>query len=106
LFQELTVHAFSSSINYYYSSGNILSSYRGKGNVAKLTYDKHSTIFKLSELNYLLTAITILENQLARYYIAQNDVMTYVTTALGSQVYVQPRPGATTYVVFEVYLMN
>jgi len=91
-----------SAINYCYSSGNTLSSYRGKDNVAKLAYNKHSISFKSSELNYLLAAITIFEKQLARYSIAQNDVMTYVTTALGSQVYVQSRHDATTYVLFDV----
>lgn len=57
----------------------------GKDNAAKLTYHKHSISFKLTELNYLLAAITTIENQLARYTAAQNDVMSYVTTALGAQ---------------------
>jgi hypothetical protein len=68
----------------------------GKDNVAKLTYNKHSISFKLTELNYLLAAITTFENQLARYTVAQNDVMSYVTTALGAQQYVRPRPDAST----------
>jgi hypothetical protein len=74
----------------------------GKDNVAKLTYDKRSISFKLTEINYLLAAITTIENQLARYAVAQNDVMSYVTTALGAQQYVQPRPDASTCILYDV----
>ena len=56
----------------------------------------------MSELNNQLAAITLLEIQLTRYVIAQNYVMTYVTTALGLQVYVQPRVDATSYVLFDI----
>jgi len=38
----------------------------------------------------LLAAITTTENQLARYTVAQHDIMSYVTTVLGAQQYVQP----------------
>jgi len=55
----------------------------GKGNVARLTYHKHSINFILTELN-LLAAVTTTENQLARYNAAQHDIMSYVTTVLGA----------------------
>ena len=43
--------------------------------MVKLSFNKHSISFKLSELNYLLAVITTIENRLARYVIAQNDVI-------------------------------
>jgi hypothetical protein len=42
--------------------------------VAKVKYDKHSISLKLNEINYLLAKITILENQLDMYNLAQTDV--------------------------------
>jgi hypothetical protein len=56
----------------------------------------------LTELNYLLAAISAIENELARYAAAQNGVMRYVTTVLGAQHNVQPRPDASTYILFDV----
>ena len=56
----------------------------------KLTYNKHSINFKLNELNYLLANIATLGNQLSGYSIAQNDVISYVTNAIGSELYLQP----------------
>lgn len=38
----------------------------------------------------MLAAITTTENQLARYIVAQHDIMSYVTTVLRAQQYVQP----------------
>jgi hypothetical protein len=71
-------------------------------NVCKLTYDKSSINFKLNELNYLLAHIATFENQLSRYSVAQNDVILYVTNALDSDVYVEPRLYASTYVLYDV----
>jgi hypothetical protein len=68
----------------------------------KLTYDKHSIHFKLNELNYLLANIAIHENHLSRYSIAQNDVISYATNAIGSDIYLQPRHDASTYVLYAV----
>jgi len=74
----------------------------GRNNVCKLTYDQNSITFKLNELNYLLAHIATFENQLSRYSIAQNDVILYVINALDSDVYVEPRPHASTYVLYDV----
>lgn len=74
---------------------------RGKDNIAKVIYDKQSTSFKLTELNYLLSTIALLENQLARYSFGQHDVMTYVTNALGSDVFVQPSPDSSTFILYD-----
>jgi hypothetical protein len=74
----------------------------GNDSVTKLTYDEYSIGVKLTELNYVVATITMLENQLARYSISQPDVLTYFTSALVSDVYVQPRPDASTYVLFDV----
>jgi hypothetical protein len=73
-----------------------------KDHAARLTYDKHSINFKFRELNYLLAAIIVIENQLARYSIAQNGIMTCVTTLLGPQVHIQFRPDAATYILLDV----
>ena len=43
--------------------------------VAKVKYDKHSISLKLNEINYLLAKISILENQLFVYNLAQTDVI-------------------------------
>ena len=58
----------------------------------------------MNELNYLLANIALLENQLSRYSIAQNDVISYVTNAIGSELYLQPRHDASSY-VFKPYSM-
>ena len=74
---------------------------RGKDNIAKVIYDKQSISFKLTKLNYLLSMIAILENQLARYSFGQHDVMTYITNALGSDVFVQPLPDSSTFLLYD-----
>jgi len=78
-----------------------------KDNVAKITYGEDSISFNWSELNYLLATLAVLENQLARYNctVVQFDVMTHITCALGSEVCVQPRPDASTYLLYG-YLIN
>jgi hypothetical protein len=70
----------------------------GNKNVCSLTFHKQS----LNELNCLLINIAKLEDQLSRYCIAQNDVILYVTNALGSDVYVEPRFDASTFVLYDV----
>jgi hypothetical protein len=47
--------------------------------VAKVRYDKHSISLKLSELNYLLAKISILDDQLGKYILAQTDVIIQAT---------------------------
>jgi hypothetical protein len=74
----------------------------GKNIVCKLTYDKSSINLKLNKLNYLLAHIATFENQLSRYSFAQNYVILYVTNALESDVYVEPRLYASTYVLYDV----
>jgi len=44
----------------------------------------------------------MLENQLARYSLAQFDVMTSVTHAVQSEVSVQPRTNTSTCVLYDV----
>jgi hypothetical protein len=70
-----------------------------RDSVAKVTIDKQSISLRPNKLNYLLTMISILENHLSRYTLAQSDVMTYVTAATDADVYVQFRPDADTYIV-------
>ena len=66
-----------------------------------MPYDKHSISLKLNELNYLLATIAVLENELARYILAQHDVITYVTAATGTNVFIQRRPEASTYILYD-----
>jgi len=39
---------------------------------------------------------------MTRYSTAQNDVISYVTNAIGSNLYLQPRHDASTYVLYAV----
>ena len=74
------------------------------GGDAKLTLDNVSRTLKTNELNYLLANIAVTENQLARYIIAQHDVMSYVTAATGTNLIVQPRPDASGCALHDVFL--
>ena len=56
----------------------------------------------MNELNYLLANIAVFENQLSSYTIAQNDVILYVTNALVSDAYVEPRHDVRTYVLCDL----
>jgi hypothetical protein len=46
--------------------------------------------------------IILLENQLVRYTLAQFDTMKYITSVLGSDVYVQARTDTNTCVLYSV----
>ncbi|GFG34580.1 hypothetical protein Cfor_10336 [Coptotermes formosanus] len=62
----------------------------GASGDAKLAYDKHSITLKINKFNCLLTNIGLLENQLARYAIAQLDVRSNVTAGNCANVFVEP----------------
>jgi hypothetical protein len=79
-----------------------LQTVENKKDVCKVIVGKCSINFKLNELNYLLTIIATLEDQLSRYSIAQNDVIVYVSGAWGFDVYVQLRHETNTLVLYDV----
>ena len=72
-----------------------------KSGVAKLIYNKNSVSFKLNELHYLLVTIDIFANQLARYGLARNDVMSHVIAATGAEDFVKPGPEAYKYFPYD-----
>jgi hypothetical protein len=47
--------------------------------------------FKLPELRYLNNILPLIQNQLATYYGAMRDVMTYAISALASSDYTEPQ---------------
>ena len=59
-----------------------------------LVLGKHSKhiAFKLQDLQYLDNIMYIIVKQLKRYNNAQSDVMTYATSAMESNDYVEPLP--------------
>jgi len=59
--------------------------YLGKGYIS----------FKLPELRYMFYIFYMVRNQLTRYTEGMPDVMTYVTTALYSDKYVEPPVNAS-----------
>jgi hypothetical protein len=74
------------------------------GGDTKLTYNKLSTTLKRNGLNYLIANITVIENHLARYATAQPDAISYVTAATCANAFVQPRPDASGYALYDVFL--
>jgi hypothetical protein len=70
----------------------------------KLTYDKLPITLKRNELNYLLANIAVIENQFARCTTAQPEAMPYVAAATGANAFVQPRPVASGYTLYDVLL--
>ena len=70
----------------------------------KFSYDKLPITLKRNELNYLLANITVIENHLVRYAIAQPDAISYVIVATGKNAFVKLRPDASGYVIYDVLL--
>jgi len=59
--------------------------------VARVSVGKQYIFFKLHELRYLSYIFFMIHNQLIRYSQSLPDVLTYVTLALNSNTYVEPR---------------
>lgn len=70
----------------------------------KLTHDKLSITLKRNEINYLLANIAVIENHLVRHTIAQPDAISCVTAATGANAFVQLRPDASGYALYDVLL--
>jgi hypothetical protein len=69
--------------------------------VAKMYLGKHFITFKLNELRYVITLLPFLIDQQNKYILAQNDVVQYTVTALGSTQFVDPPPMASNLILFD-----
>jgi hypothetical protein len=59
-------------------------------NSARVTFDRASITLKLQELEYIMRNLTTLANQLARYKLAEADVLTYAQSVGGATNVVPP----------------
>jgi hypothetical protein len=59
-------------------------------NYAKVIFDHSSITLRLPELEYLVRNLTTLANQLARYKLAEADVLTYARGVVGATSFVPP----------------
>jgi hypothetical protein len=59
-------------------------------NSTRVNFDGASNTLKLHELEYLMRNLTTLANQLARYKLAEADVLTYAQSVGGATNFVPP----------------
>jgi argininosuccinate lyase len=72
-------------------------------NSAKFIFDRASITLKLHELEYLMWNLTTLANRLARYKLAEADVLTYAQSIVGATSFVPPpKEQACIFVQFDV----
>ena len=65
---------------------------------ARIALDHTSLTLRLHELEYLVLNLTTLPNQMARYKLAEADVLAYVQSAAGATSFVPPKESACLYV--------
>lgn len=72
------------------------------GKQAKISLNKRSIGLKCDELNYLLSNMVFLQNQLARYEIALPNVTNYMSNAKSAKTFVQPDNNACPFILYDV----
>jgi hypothetical protein len=71
-------------------------------NSSKVIFDRASITLTLPELEYLVRNLTTLANQLARYKLAEADVLTYAQGVVGAMNFVPPKEQASIFVQYDV----
>ena len=72
-----------------------------KNKLAKIKLNNISIRLNSDELNYLMTNIVFLENQLARYEISAPQVKEYISLVENSTSFIQP-DNASMYILYDV----
>jgi hypothetical protein len=71
-------------------------------NSAKVIFDHAFITLTLPELEYLVRNLTTLANQLARYKLAEADVLTYAQSVVGATCFVPPKEQTCIFVQYDV----
>ena len=84
--------------NEYYigKDGDFRMNTTGSYRVARVYLGKQYLAFKLAELRQLSYIMFMIRNQMTFYMAANQDVLAYVNTALGTTTYVEPHENANT----------